>query len=183
VYAGHFAVGLALKAREPKAPLWGILLGVGLLDLLFAVLVLAGVEEATITSGVPPGYSLDFIDWSHSLLTSAVWAGVFGALFWRAGGRIAALMGIAVFSHFLLDLPMHPPDMALWPGSDVQLGLGLWRALPSGWWFVELAFVLVLTGYYVSRARRSDTFGGRAEAVRWVMIGLHVANAPWLSPL
>ena len=41
-------------------------------------------------------------------------------------------MGLAVFSHFLLDLVMHPPDMALWPGSTVHLGIGLWRASLGG---------------------------------------------------
>jgi hypothetical protein len=46
-------------------------------------------------------------------------------------------MALAVFSHFLLDLPMHPADMALWPGSSIRLGMGLWRTLPTGWWFVE----------------------------------------------
>jgi membrane-bound metal-dependent hydrolase YbcI (DUF457 family) len=183
VYAGHFAAGLALKAREPRAPLWGLLLGVGLLDLLFALLVLGGVERATLTPGVSPGYSLDHIDWSHSALTSLIWACLFGALFWRSGGRVAAFMGVAVFSHFLFDLPMHPPDMPLLPGGSVHLGFGLWRSLPSGWWFVELAVVLLLTQYYVSRARGAEGFGARPEAVRWVVVGLHVANSPWLSPL
>ena len=39
-------------------------------------------------------------------------------------------MGLAVFSHFLLDLVMHPPDMALWPGSTVHLGIGALARIP-----------------------------------------------------
>ena len=74
MYAGHFAAGLALKGRVPEAPTWGLLLGVGLLDLLFGPLVLAGVERATVTPAVPPGFSLDHIDWSNSLATSALWS-------------------------------------------------------------------------------------------------------------
>lgn len=67
MYAGHFAAGLALKARAPEAPTWGILLGVGFLDLLFGPFVLLGLEQVSVTPRVSPGFSLDYIDWSHSL--------------------------------------------------------------------------------------------------------------------
>jgi membrane-bound metal-dependent hydrolase YbcI (DUF457 family) len=181
VYAGHLAAGLALKAKEPEAPMWGILVGVGLLDLLFGPFVLAGIESVSITPGVSPGFSLDHIDWSHSLLMSVVWSGAFGAVFLRQGRRVAAIMAAAAFSHFLLDVPMHPQDLALWPGSATHVGLGLWRVLPQGWWFVELAFIAVAGAYYLGKARRSDAFGGRPIAVLVVVLLLHVANSPWLS--
>lgn len=183
VYAGHFAAGLALKAKEPKAPMWGLLIGVGLLDLLFGPFVLAGIERASVTPGTPPGFSLEFIDWSHSLLMSLVWSACFAALFLRAGRRVATVMGLAAFSHYLLDLPMHPPDLALWPGSSVHLGFSLWQRLPQGWWFVELAFIALAGGYYVFRARQSDDFGRRPVAALIVVLVLHLSNSPWLSPL
>lgn len=181
MYAGHLATGLALKAKEPRAPMWGLIAGVGLLDLLFGPFVLLGIERASITPDVSPGFTLDYIDWSHSLVMALVWSAAYAMLFLGSGRRIAAFMGFAVFSHFLLDLPMHPPDMALWPGSSTHLGFGLWRALPSGWWFIELALVLLLGAYYVKRARRSDTFGGRPLAALAVVVVLHVLNSPWLS--
>lgn len=183
MYAGHFAAGLALKAKEPRAPMWGILIGVGLLDVLFGPFVLLGLEQVSVTPGVSPGFSLDHIDWSHSLLMSVVWSAAYAALFARWGARIAGLMGLAAFSHFLLDLPMHPPDMALWPGSDIHLGLGLWQTLPQGWWFVELAVMAVAGAYYFGKARKSTDFGGRPVAVLAVVVLLHVANSPWLSAL
>lgn len=183
MYAGHFAAGLALKAREPEAPLWGILVGVGLLDLLFGPFVLLGLERVTVTPGISPGFTLDHIDWSHSLVMSALWAGLFGLLFIRRGPRVAWVMVIAAFSHFLLDLPMHPPDLALWPGSEVHLGAGLWRTLPTGWWWVELALVALAGGYYVRRSAASEDFGRRPMAVILVVLALHISNSPWLSPL
>jgi hypothetical protein len=183
MYAGHFAAGLALKAKEPKAPTWGILLGVGFLDLLFGPLVLLGIERASVTPSISPGFTLDHIDWSHSLAMSLIWAGVFGVLFLRWGRRVAAVMAIAAFSHFVLDLPMHPPDMALWPGSAVHLGLGLWQALPNGWWFVELALIGLAGWYYVRRAAASTVFGRRPLTVLAVVLVLHISNSPWLSPL
>lgn len=183
MYAGHFAAGLALKAKEPAAPMWGILVGVGFLDLLFGPFVLVGLEQVTLTPGVSPGFSLDHIDWSHSLLMSVVWSLFYAALFTRWGARVATVMGVAAFSHFVLDLPMHPADLALWPGSDVHLGFGLWRALPTGWWFVELALILAAGAYYLRFARGTDRFGRRPVAVVAVVVLLHVFNSPWLSAL
>lgn len=39
MYAGHFAVGLALKAKQPRAPTTGLLIGTGFLDILFGPFV------------------------------------------------------------------------------------------------------------------------------------------------
>lgn len=181
MYAGHFAAGLVIKARVPHAPTWGLLLGVGVLDLLFGPFVLAGLERVSLTPGVSPGFSLDYIDWSHSLVTSVIWSALFGSFFWRRGRTIVVAMAVAVFSHFLLDLVMHPADLALWPGSSVHLGFGLWGRLPSGWWFVELAVVVAGIGYYWLRARQDRSFGGRAWGVALVVLLLHVMNSPWLS--
>ena len=103
------------------------------------------------------------------------------SLFIGRGRQIALVAGAAVFSHYVLDLVMHPGDLALWPGSAVRLGLGLWR-LPGTWWFVELALIGVACWYYWSRSRREESFGGRAGWVIAVVLVLHAMNAPWLSP-
>jgi len=182
MYAGHFAAGLAIKGRTPQAPTWGLLVGVGFLDILFGPFVLLGIERVSMTPGVTPGFSLDHIDWSHSLLMSLVWSIAYAACFARYGRRVMAAMGLAVFSHFLLDLPMHPGDLALWPGSTVHLGMGLWRTLPTAWWFVELAVLGAGLGYYRHRSRIDGSFGARATAVAAVVLFLHVSNSPWVSP-
>ena len=127
MYAGHFALGLALKARTPRAPTWAILLGTGFLDVLFGIFVLLGIERTTMTPGRSPGFTLDFIDWSHSFAMALVWAGLYAAAFVKRGRTIALVLGFAVFSHFLLDLPMHPHDLTLWPGSSTHLGFALWH--------------------------------------------------------
>jgi hypothetical protein len=172
---------MAIKAAAPRTPTWAILVGVGLLDLLFGPFVLAGLERVSLTPGSPPGFSLDHIDWSHSLTMSLVWSTAFGLVFLGRGRAVAFTVAAAVFSHFALDLVMHPPDLALWPGSPSHLGLGLWRAMPTGWWFVELGFIAGAFGYYLTRARALRTFGGRAWAVGLVIVLLHAFNSPWLS--
>jgi hypothetical protein len=179
MYAGHFAVGLALKARQPAAPTWAVLLGTGFLDVLFGIFVMLGIERVTMTPHVGQGFSLDFIDWSHSLLMSLIWSFVYCALFWRRGRPVCFLLAFAVFSHFLLDLPMHPSDLALWPYAQTHIGFGLWNRLPTGWWWIELAAVLAACAYYTARARQIKTFGGRALWACAVILLLHVANAPW----
>ena len=183
MYAGHFATGLVLKAKVPEAPTWGILLGVGVLDLLFGPFVLLGLEAVTLTPDQSPGFSLDHIDWSHSLVTSVIWSILFALLFTQFGKKVMWVMATAVFSHFVLDLVMHPADMALWPGSAVHLGLGLWRLLPTGWWFLELGLVGLLLGYYWHRAKADPSFGGRPIAVVVAVLILHALNSPWLSAL
>ena len=182
MYAGHYAAALALKARYPETPTWVPLLGVGVLDILFGPFVLAGLERVSMTPDISPGFSLDYIDWSHSLLTALLWSGAFGALFLRRSKVVAAVAAVAVFSHFALDFVMHPGDLALWPGSGVHLGLGVWRLLPVGWWFLELAVIAAGCWYYWAASKRSLIFGGRAVWVVVVVLLLHVLNSPWLTP-
>jgi hypothetical protein len=87
VYAGHFAAGLSVKARVPSAPAWAMLFGTGFLDMLFGIFAMLGIERATMTPGVSPGFSLDFIDWSHALAMSLVWAAIYACVFWQRGHR------------------------------------------------------------------------------------------------
>jgi membrane-bound metal-dependent hydrolase YbcI (DUF457 family) len=183
MYAGHFAAGLALKGRVPRAPTWALLVGVVLIDLAFGAFVLCGVERATVTPGHSPGFRLDSIPWSHSLVASLAWAMAFALFFLPRGRAVVAAIAFAAFSHFLLDLPMHPGDMTLWPGSTVKLGFGLWTRLPIGWWFVELAFIACCCAYYFARARADQSFGRRAGWACLLVIALHVTNSPWLSPV
>ena len=182
MYAGHFAAGLVIKSKAPRTPTWVLMTGVGLLDILFGPFVLLGLERVTLTPGVTPGFSLDYIDWSHSLLMSLVWAALFGALFLRRGRTVGVAAAVAVFSHFVLDVFMHPADLALWPSASAHVGFGLWRLLPTGWWFVELGFIGACFAYYYRRSRLVGTFGYRAWAVLAVIVVLHLVNSPWLMP-
>jgi len=181
MYAGHFAAGLAIKAREPRAPTWALLIGVGFVDVLFGLFVPLGLERVTLTPGQSPGFHLDFIDWSHSLAMSLLWAVLFALAFLRRGTVVAVWCGFAVFSHFLLDWLMHPGDLALWPHAASHIGLGIWTRWPIGWWFFELGFIAVCSAYYAVRARRLGGFGGRAWAVVGIVVVLHIGNSPWLS--
>jgi hypothetical protein len=146
MYAAHFGAGLAIKGHFSKAPTIGLLMGAFLLDFIWMALVLLGVEKV--------GRESFFDDWSHSLAMAIVWSSLFAGFFLRSGKDIAAAMWLAVLSHFLLDLPIHPRDLALYPHSSIHLGLGLWRIGRLNYWLVELLVLLVLMATYVKAARK-----------------------------
>ncbi len=183
MYAGHFAAGLAIKARKPDAPTAGLLTGAVFLDLLFGVCVMAGIERVHMTPGTSPGFALDYIDWSHSLLMAVVWSVLFASVFHGRDWGVHLALGCAVFSHFVLDFFMHPPDLALWPGASIHMGLGIWRRWPRGGWLFELGFIMACLAYYFWRSRAERTFGRHAAWACMVVVALHVINSPWLSPL
>lgn len=152
--AGHFGLAAVVKSRVPAAPTWGLMLASVWLDVLFTPLFLAGVETmAPFGDGNGKAYGTAIIhaDWTHSLLGALVIAAVFGvvcAIPW--GRKLGAVMAAMVFSHWLLDLPMHHHDMPLLPGGAGRfplMGFGLW-SFPALSALLELALVVVGTWMY-----------------------------------
>ncbi|GAA3201869.1 permease [Dactylosporangium siamense] len=156
--AGHFALAAAVKAGQPRTPLWALMLATQLLDVIFVILFLAGgVEGLTDVTGGSYGEALIHAYWTHSLIgalgIAAAAAGVAG---WRWGRRPGLVIGATVFSHWLLDLLVHRADLPILPGNagDLPLlGLGLWRT-PWASAAVELALVLTGAVLYLRSARR-----------------------------
>jgi hypothetical protein len=131
MFVGHYAAGLAAKAVEPRIPLWACLLAVQLVDVAWALLVLAGVERFRLDPSLPSNpLVLEHMPWTHSLVAAGVWGGLATLaarrLFAWATPRAALVLGLAVASHWLLDLVVHRPDLTLW-GAEPKLGLSLWN--------------------------------------------------------
>ena len=141
MFIGHYGVALAAKRIAPRTSLGALFVAVQLLDVVFGVLVLAGVEKLRIVpgfTGVSP-YDLYFMPYSHSLAGALFWSAL-GALFFGVAVKgvkekkprvLAALVfGGAVLSHFALDYPMHTPDLPLgFEASSPKVGLGLWNQI------------------------------------------------------
>jgi hypothetical protein len=140
MFLGHFAAGLALKRVAPQVSLGTLFLGTQFIDLLWPTLLLTGTEHVVIDPEMS-GPPLRFTDYpvSHSLLAVVGWAALVGAAHFtlRRSGRAAAVIAIAVLSHWFLDLVVHHPDLPLAPGTDIRLGFGLWQ-------FTSIALVLEL---------------------------------------
>jgi hypothetical protein len=106
---------------------------------------------------------------------------LFAAAFLRRGTAAFAAIWLAVFSHFVLDFPVHPKRLALAPLTGVYLGWDLlaWGSRPGWWgaindWWVQLAVLLVLLLVYVTGARRSDTQPAAVTASCTLLMGIQL---------
>lgn len=148
MFIGHYAPAAALKPLSQQTPLWHLFVAVQFLDYLWAIFILAGIEKARVVPGLLAASDLDlhFMPYTHSLAAALAWSaaaalGYRFALNRRAGWTGAVLIGAAVFSHWIADLIVHAPDLALYPGSAEKLGYGLWSSV-----LVSQSLEIALTG-------------------------------------
>lgn len=133
MFIGHYGVSLAAKRWAPGLSLGWLFLAVQALDLLFCTFVLLGIEKLRIVPGFTAynPYDLFFMPYTHGLVGALAWSVMFGlltfALTRRKGAAAAVAIGVAVFSHWLLDVPMHTADMPLAGNQSTKIGLGLWH--------------------------------------------------------
>ena len=177
MFVGHYGAALALKGAESRASLGLLFLGVQFVDILFFPLVLAGVEQMNIVPGHTESthFELVFMPYTHSLVASILWAAlVAGVSFLALGDRprrrsIALVLGASVFSHWILDLIVHTPDLPLMGDASTKLGFGLWTSAPLT--FVLEAAVL-LGGLWIYLRATTPRAGSRLA--RFGMVGLVV---------
>lgn len=134
MFIGHYAAGFAAKKAAPGVSLGLLFAAVQLPDLLWPIFLLVGAEHVQIDPGNTAFTPLAFTHYpiTHSLLTSAGWALVFGLVYWAITRyrRGAVVLGLCVLSHWVLDAVVHRPDLPLFPGSSTLVGLGLWNSVP-----------------------------------------------------
>ena len=165
---GHYGVSLALKKTDKTINLGLLFFAAQFVDILWAVLVLLGIERAEIVPGITAANPIDYVYYpiSHSLVTSILWAGAFYLLFRilpvKSGSqrsKVALVMGVAVLSHFFLDLIIHRPDLPLSLGASSKVGLGLWDFVLASYMVEGLIFFIGLWLYM--RATKGETFVGK----------------------
>jgi membrane-bound metal-dependent hydrolase YbcI (DUF457 family) len=177
MFVGHYGPALAAKAVKKTIPLWLLFLAVQLLDVFWSIFVLLGIEKVRIVPGITVANPLDlyYMPYTHSLVAAILWSGA-AAFVYRSvrrddGWPGAGLVGGAVFSHWVLDLLVHRPDLALYDDT-FKVGLGLWNypVISSALEMASLFGGIYL--YY--RATRPVTLGGRyAMAIfGFAMLGL-----------
>jgi membrane-bound metal-dependent hydrolase YbcI (DUF457 family) len=133
MFVGHYSVAFAVKSERNKIPLWVLFVAVQLLDFLWAPFVLLGIEKVRIVPGITATSPLDlyYMPYTHSLVGALVWSGLAALTYkviWGAkASRTAALIvAFAVFSHWILDLIVHRPDLAIYDDT-LKVGFGLWN--------------------------------------------------------
>ena len=167
VFLGHFAVGLAGKRAAPDVSLGAWFAAAQLVDLIWPIFLLLGLEHVRIAPGTTAFTPLDFYDYplTHSLVASALWAAALAGI-WivrHRPARVAALLAAAVLSHWVLDVVAHRPDMPVLPRGP-YLGLGLWNSIAA-----TLAVELTMFAAGVVVYVRSGAPGGRRPAF-WLLI-------------
>jgi hypothetical protein len=186
VFLGHFAAGFAAKTAAPKTSLGTLFLAAQFIDLLWPILLLAGIERVRIAPGITAVTPLDFefYPFSHSLAAVAGWAGLLAAAYYavrryKAG---ALVVGVLVVSHWLLDAVVHRPDLPVLPGWRVQVGLGLWNSPPGTLVFESLLFGCGLY-LYARRTTAGDRIG---QFALWGLAGflvvVYLANVFGAAP-
>ena len=162
MFVGHYGPSFAAKALKKSIPIWVLFVAVQLLDVFWSIFVLLGIEKVRIVPGITATNPLDlyYMPYTHSLDGALLWsvgAGIVYYLLRRKDGlAAAALVGGAVFSHWVLDVLVHRPDMPLYDDS-AKIGLGLWNS-PVFAFVLEIA---VLFGGMYLRSRKPVTPIGR----------------------
>lgn len=161
MFIGHYAVAFAAKKVAPKTSLGQLFLAVQFLDLLWPIFLLLGIEHVRIDPGNTAFTPLDFYDYpiSHSLLTAIGWSLLLGVIYFlRCGEKKAAwILGLGVFSHWVLDFITHRPDLPLAPGLEIYAGLGLWNSVAATVLVESILFVAALILYLRTTAALDRT--------------------------
>jgi hypothetical protein len=76
MFVGHYGPSLAAKALKKTTPLWVLFIAVQLLDVLWSIFVLFGIEKVRIVPGLTATNPLDlyYMPYTHSLIGSMLWA-------------------------------------------------------------------------------------------------------------
>jgi membrane-bound metal-dependent hydrolase YbcI (DUF457 family) len=131
MFLGHFGLALAAKRIAPRTGLGTLGAASQWVDLLWPVLLLAGLERVRIAPGDTVWTPLAFVHypWTHSLLMSIAWGLLLGAAYGlaRRDRRGALVVGALVTSHWVLDFLTHRPDLPVVPWGTARVGLGLWN--------------------------------------------------------
>jgi hypothetical protein len=142
MFIGHYGPAFGAKAAVQRVPLWVYFIAVQWLDVIWSSLVLLGIEKVRIVPGFTQGSALDlyFMPYTHGLIgalaLSAIFGGIVVLFFRQQRTAVFFVVAAAVFSHWILDLVVHMPDLWIW--GDLKVGFGLWR-----WLWISLPLELL----------------------------------------
>ncbi len=164
MFIGHHAVAFAAKPVAPRVSLGTLFAATILLDLIWPILLLLGIEDVRVAPGITAFTPLDFYKYpvTHSLLAVLGWSVLAAVVYWlfRKSTRDAAIVGVLVLSHWIVDFIAHRPDLPLWPNGP-RVGLGLWSSIP-GTIAVEWTMFILGLALYLRATKARDRTGSLA---------------------
>jgi hypothetical protein len=132
LFTGHYSFSFAGKSVDKRIPLWLLFLAVQWIDVMWSIFVLLGIEKVRIVPGITASNALDlyYMPYTHSLLGVLCWSVLAYVVCQLVPGlrgkRTGLILAAAVFSHWIFDLIVHRPDLALYD-SVGKMGFGLWN--------------------------------------------------------
>lgn len=190
MFAGHIGVALAAARVEPRANVGVFAAASLLLDLLLWFFILVGWESVVIPADFPHTHQAAFaFPYSHGLFASVVWSVLAGAIVFllprtRVGGKPgpAFLVAGVVFSHWLLDVLVHRPELPVTGAASRHVGLGLWDDMPLALGveaaLVLLGAVLFLRGCGLTRPKWLALAVLVVLVLAFTVVGMTVAPPP-----
>ncbi|TGM58298.1 hypothetical protein [Leptospira adleri] len=170
MFIGHYSVAFVLKKTVPKTPFWSLLVGVQFVDFLFMIFVMLGIEHMRLIPGFTESnpFDLYYMPYTHSLIAGVLWSILVFCGFYfytkaedtTSKRKIAFAVALSVISHYLLDLPVHTPDLPILTDSGTKLGFGLWNNL----WLtvgIEAALTVLSFAYYFRGSESGNGFSGK----------------------
>src|SRR6266849_3662399 len=149
MFVGHFGIAFLLWRLFPQVPLPVVLISVSFPDLLWSLLIPAGVEKVRINPDSPLQKFIVFekFPYSHSLVLGSVWSLIAGLL---NNPVVVPVFVAGSASHWLLDTVVHLKDLpVLGFDGDRKVGAGLWKRGPVAF-VVEYAFYAIVTIFVLS---------------------------------
>lgn len=179
MFIGHYALALGAKKVAPSVSLGTTFIACQFADMLWPVFLGLGLEQVAIEPGNTLVTPLNFISYpySHSLVMLLMSAALFALTYLlvskaSVNRRTAAItLGVLVFSHFILDVITHRPDMPITISGATRIGLGLWNH-PGATLAVESLLFIAGATIYNSATRATDRVGTYGL---WALIALLVA--------
>lgn len=186
MFIGHIAVALGVKKASPKTSLGTLVLAALWPDLLWPLFLVLGWEKVEIVPGNTAVSPLSFSRYalSHSLLADFGWAMLLAGVYLllRKNRQGALWVWFCVLSHWLLDALSHRPDLALYPGGDQFVGLGLWNSV-FGTFVVEGALFVAGVILYRKATQARDKIGDYAfRSFVWLLAFLYLASLLGSTP-
>ncbi|MDD5712723.1 MAG: hypothetical protein PHY31_08205 [Smithellaceae bacterium] len=127
----HAATGLIIKKIYPGVSLGPILVSVQLIEIIWVILNLVGVEKTKTENSVTSvsDVHLEYMPFSHSVVSTLVLAAVTWGLAWYfMDAKMGAALALGICSHLVLDLVSHSRDIVVAPFlKSGKFGLGLYE--------------------------------------------------------
>jgi membrane-bound metal-dependent hydrolase YbcI (DUF457 family) len=162
---GHLAPAFAAKSTAPKAPLWVLLIAGETNDILYFLFSSAGLEPKAVITVMDFNQGVKYLTpvsnpWSHGFFMSMIWAMTAAAIAFLCyrDRQTSGVVGLVVFSHWILDFLMHSNLPLFFDGSP-QVGLGLENSGTGFLFMTVLDLVLLAAGiaiYFIARKRTTQ---------------------------